>query len=1316
MAASRIIAALMLSASVAFGGVINVSSNAQLTAANAAAVAGDTVKLAAGTYTVQIAPANSGTSGHPIVYMPAVAGTVCSLYVSGSSPVYIVKKNYVIVQGLRIQMAWSTNNYVINIDGSWHGALLDNYIYGGSTHNTSGWGDWPSVRIDSVRYYRVIGNTLDRQDVDITTDDDRGDGIAIYDTLSRYNIVEGNTCYNVSHAAIAVPYGSWTNPSIYNIVRFNTTYNCHIGWGAADQHQRNLFEGNRSYYPGPPLTYRGGVSTEGHGKNGIYRYNESYDDITSHAGSYVLEPGANSPFLTQGSFAEFMNCRLYGNVWLGSNSLTLNRHGVFIQDGSYGSDGFGGNVWKNNIIASPNPQYAGAPTPYGKSCPMYYEHTGGTAAFTDTLDGNLFWDKTPADTILAWDYEGWVDYRTLASVQSTLPDNWKSANLNASPLWVDSTSKGGNRSFAISATSPCVNAGVALTTVASNVSSSAVVAVGDAGYFHYDWGMNPWDRGDSVAFTVGSVVVARGEIDSVDYWNHRLVLKSAITVSAGAGVHVLATYRTSTASYINRMSGIAPDIGPYERTEAAPVVTLPGSTTLVSPADGSTQLQPVTFRWRAVSGATRYWFSLSGDDWNTLTVNNSALTDTFIVVTGLTPGAWYKWNVATGNATDWNTAAWSSWWDVEIGENVTPTDTINLDWNKVVTDGALESATLISMSNIQRLNHTLVLRNPDGYTVQWPANVKWPGMTDVPQPGASDTTIYVFYRGSDNTVYGFDMTAQAAGSGVSATWVVNEIADRTAGFMAGETAPLLTGNNTSPLGRVGTFSGASATTLWYGHVDKTSDGTLVYGYAYGGTQLRFRTSTDNGKTWSDFTSAIDAPDDHIFNGSTFGITPSGAWVFLSSDDTTALAGSYVKALRIRSFRSTDQGNTWSVTDSIATTMAIDLTSGITSLSDGTLLAAYGEGAFSYYMLDTLYGSPANHDTTYIRVIRSTDDGVTWSAPTVAYAHHDSVYQLNEPFLTEPAIAADASDHVVMICRNPDYGTSQLVSADGGVTWTFSGVIGQTNCGPGAFSSNSTSDLLTLNDSTFMAVVGYRLNQDGPGTDAGKIGYLHILTGTWNEIQNATFGWNTFVPPTHVEYGDAGAHRAVIANDTTLVLIQLQGGRAYRMTPPEIVKARANWVLSGKESMQFRPIQTYNFADRLIIYNTDWATLYSFNIMTPPQYDSVATSAIGAIPVIGFSAFFDDAGGTDTAWVKLSDANNITMPSNADSLYYQYVDGTTYSSEFRWQTWFPTKLRNASGTSVLGQFEKQIAPVYIKAKSSHNSILNSIEIHMGYIYK
>lgn len=64
-------AVLLLHAATAGAADIAVSSDANMTTANATAVAGDRVLIAPGTYTVGIAPANSGTAGSRITYMGA---------------------------------------------------------------------------------------------------------------------------------------------------------------------------------------------------------------------------------------------------------------------------------------------------------------------------------------------------------------------------------------------------------------------------------------------------------------------------------------------------------------------------------------------------------------------------------------------------------------------------------------------------------------------------------------------------------------------------------------------------------------------------------------------------------------------------------------------------------------------------------------------------------------------------------------------------------------------------------------------------------------------------------------------------------------------------------------------------------------------------------------------------------------------------------------------------------------------------------------------------------------------------------------------
>jgi hypothetical protein len=129
--------------------------------------------------------------------------------------------------------------------------------------------------------------------------------------------------------------------------------------------------------------------------------------------------------------------------------------------------------------------------------------------------------------------------------------------------------------------------------------------------------------------------------------------------------------------------------------------------------------------------------------------------------------------------------------------------------------------------------------------------------------------------------------------------------------------PMATGVNSAALGKAGVFYGADETTLWYGSLAKDSNGVLVYGYCYGGTQVRYKTSIDNGKTWSDLVIVATAPTGHTYEQCSFGITPTGAWVFLAREDSSQewYTGSdlVTKCLKINVLRSTDSGVTWTLT-------------------------------------------------------------------------------------------------------------------------------------------------------------------------------------------------------------------------------------------------------------------------------------------------------------------------------------------------------------------------------------------------------------------
>jgi hypothetical protein len=82
---------------------------------------------------------------------------------------------------------------------------------------------------------------------------------------------------------------------------------------------------------------------------------------------------------------------------------------------------------------------------------------------------------------------------------------------------------------------------------------------------------------------------------------------------------------------------------------------------LILPANNSFVTQPITFRWSSVSGAIRYNIQISTDSlFNTIVLNDTTLTDTTRVVTGLTGNIWHFWRVRARNATGWG--YWSIMW------------------------------------------------------------------------------------------------------------------------------------------------------------------------------------------------------------------------------------------------------------------------------------------------------------------------------------------------------------------------------------------------------------------------------------------------------------------------------------------------------------------------------------------------------------------------------------------------------------------------------------------------------------------------------
>jgi len=730
------IIALLCCASLAFGGNINVTSNSQLNASLSNAFAGDTVFIHGGTvYTICIAPENSGTNGHPIVFR-SYQSDVCSLYVSGQV-LNISNLSYIYVKGLRLRTHNPTQSpTVVNLYNAHHNWIDRCRFYGGSNV------DWdPMARLDSSNYNRFTRCFFDKGDV-ATDNSMRADGIELNHS-SYYNILERDTMTNCSHFAFVFPRGVATSQaevsmrhSLGNVCRLCVGYNNHVNFGTTDYGDQFLVEFFKGWSHGQTYTNHYGLSFEGGGRHCVVRRCEFYNDsLTAGLTEWVQ---GNSISSQSWGGRDYDN-RYYRNLWWEKTSNSIRRDAFLITDDGTQHDTLGLHKFKGNIfISQRSPCWA---------VPFYWQ----MLVQPDSFDGNVLWRGVPNDTVVEHNTAG---KKTLAQVSGTTLNlmTFGTNNKNLSPLFVDSLSVRGARSPEISAISPCKDAMIALTTVAGTVSNSTSVPVGDAGYFHPNWGSNPYDRGDSLVFDVNGTPVY-AELLSIS--GNTLTLTANKTIAAGSRVDVWASFNSVDSTWTHWIGGSLPDIGPYEigaGTEPPPPPgSIPDTTTLVSPANGGTYTQPIMFKWRAVSGATKYWFNNTADHWATTFYSNSALTDTFVTVSGMPHNTLILWGVAAGNPLGWS--AFTGDWQLTTASAPATGQTVTVDWNKVITSSVLTDNAQVVMTNMRGLASTVVLHNPSRKAVTWPAGVVWVGLSGA--PAFSDTVgVFEFVR-DGSTLYGF---------------------------------------------------------------------------------------------------------------------------------------------------------------------------------------------------------------------------------------------------------------------------------------------------------------------------------------------------------------------------------------------------------------------------------------------------------------------------------------------------------------------------------------------------------------------------------
>ena len=197
------------------------------------ATAGQTVQVAAGTYSEQVILDNSGTSTAPIVFRPAAGATVT---VTGKAHGFtIVGRSYVEVRGFRVV---GTTGDGISVKSSQSVVLADNEVTGSGAPTSANHA--VGIYLESTSGSVISGNKTHHNS-------DRG----IYLNLSNGNTISGNVSYSNAREYTREAAGMHLYRSNDNTIAGNVTYsNEDSGINIYQTSSNNLIVGNLTYNNG----------------------------------------------------------------------------------------------------------------------------------------------------------------------------------------------------------------------------------------------------------------------------------------------------------------------------------------------------------------------------------------------------------------------------------------------------------------------------------------------------------------------------------------------------------------------------------------------------------------------------------------------------------------------------------------------------------------------------------------------------------------------------------------------------------------------------------------------------------------------------------------------------------------------------------------------------------------------------------------------------------------------------------------------------------------------------------------------------------
>ncbi|MFB3881635.1 MAG: nitrous oxide reductase family maturation protein NosD [Armatimonadota bacterium] len=440
-----------------------------LAKANAAAKPGDTVVLLDGTYeTTPVAPARSGVEGKPIIYKAARAGravlTNCGAMPgpfpdddSGSpAAIFLLNRSHIVVDGIAVKDPGGRFLYA----GGASYVTVENCDFENSEYPIP----WESCRFKLVGDGIIFRNNRIRKG---------NDSVAI--TGGSHHLIEGNTFEGASHTCLVlmgvrdsvVRGNKLTNP-IQKLMEVFTARHRDVG-DEIRKSEHVVIEGN-TFGPAPLVEENGTRSGSGSagiqyaGNRCILRRNVFVKcgmgmDFSRYSAGHRDDPEA---LWCSGN--RFYNNTIYDCGW---QARYGSGPGIWISAG----DGVEDNVLMNNILYR-NRAYPDAHFPPNTPPDVQLAYADASQF---RLIGNLLMGTREGEVTI-WNKADDTGFK-LREFEARYPGTAR-GNLEAEPSFVDAEAG----DFRLGSGSPCIDAGVALTSACS-AGQGSVIEVEDAGFF-----------------------------------------------------------------------------------------------------------------------------------------------------------------------------------------------------------------------------------------------------------------------------------------------------------------------------------------------------------------------------------------------------------------------------------------------------------------------------------------------------------------------------------------------------------------------------------------------------------------------------------------------------------------------------------------------------------------------------------------------------------------------------------------------------------------------------------------------------------------